>query len=57
MKLRTYVQKNRRFIDQVINEQTPEQFMDDPIDDDERELWVLNDEGLYLAARREGVDI
>lgn len=28
-----------------------------PISDREIRLWVLNDEGLYLWARREGVDV
>ena len=27
-----------------------------PLDDDDLELWILNDEGLYDWARREGVD-
>ena len=27
------------------------------IDDEERELWILNDEGLYNWARSEGVQI
>ena len=28
-----------------------------PLDDDELERWVLNDEGLYLWARRDGVEV
>jgi hypothetical protein len=27
-----------------------------PLDDDELRLWILNDEGLYNWARREGVN-
>lgn len=29
----------------------------DPIDDEEIEQWILNDEGLYNWAREEGVEI
>ena len=27
------------------------------LDDDERERWILNDEGLYNWARSQGVDV
>lgn len=55
MKLRTFVQRNREYIDTVIRKNVPQQWPDDPITDDERELWVLNDEELYKAAGRAGV--
>lgn len=47
--LREFIKLHRAEIDQAT--QSPYK------NDDERRLWVLNDEGLYLWARSEGVKI
>lgn len=55
MTLKNFIKENRSEIDQVIR-----RAIDDPswrINDAERRLWVLNDEGLYSWARSEGVKI
>lgn len=53
MSKRDFIRKNRARIDEVINAKgaTIE------INDKEREMWVLNDEGLYNWARSEGVRV
>jgi hypothetical protein len=51
--LKSFIRANRAEIDTAIRAQVP----DARINDEERRLWVLNDEGLYLWARREGVPI
>jgi len=48
-----FISQNQKKIDEHIRAVVPTA----DIDDAERELWVLNDEGLYLWAKSEGVDI
>jgi len=52
MTLRTWIRLNRPWIDEEVHRQVPTLRLNDA----ERELWVLNDEGLYCAARAAGVD-
>ena len=54
MKLSRFVRCNRLAIDQVIHRAGVSVAH---MDDDEREAWVLNDEGLYNWARSIGVDV
>ena len=54
MTLEDYIAENCEAIDEVIR------FIagpETPIDDEERELWIMNDEGLYNMAQEAGVDI
>jgi hypothetical protein len=51
--LRDFIRENRDELDQAIRRCVPE----DRIDDRERRLWILNDEGLYTWARSAGVRI
>ena len=55
MTLREFIKQNREEIDAGVRRylQRPEQ----PMNDEERRQWVLNDEGLYRWARSEGVRI
>ena len=48
----TFVKRNRKDIDRAIKSQS----YGEKINDEERRLWVLNDEGLYNWALAEGVD-
>lgn len=67
MTLRDFIKKNRANIDATINDVTYRHdgnggrgtvpFPPPKYNDRERRLWVLNDEGLYYQARREGVRI
>lgn len=50
MSLREFIRKNRSEIDAAIKNACPNA----RIDNNERELWVRNDYGLYTWARREG---
>lgn len=50
---RQFINENRSLIDDTIHSNVP----DYEIDDRERLLWVMNDETLYLMARRQGVNI
>ena len=52
--LQDFVERNRPKIDLTIHAICRNQA---PIDDDEREQWVLNDESLYLWALDEGVNL
>lgn len=52
MSMRTFIRANRPEIDKFIRAGGGGLF-----NDVERELWVLNDEGLYLWAQSEGVDV
>lgn len=53
MKLSTWIRQNRELIDRVIHANVDPAF----INDDERRLWVINHEPLYLIAFDAGVDI
>jgi len=53
--LREFIKENRQHIDDVVRARVK-----DPkkmLTDEERRLWVVNDEALYLWARKEGVDL
>lgn len=52
--MRTFVRENRALIDSVAARVCGQHIK---MNDDEREDWVLNDEGLYLKAQNEGVDV
>lgn len=55
MSIREFIRKNRKELDECIRGA-----VGDPkykINDEERRLWVLNDEGLYNWARSEGVPV
>lgn len=54
MSKREFIRQNRAEIDEYIRKACPNI---GSLNDHERELWVLNDEGLYLWARQEGVRI
>lgn len=51
--LRQWIRDNRHEIDECINRVEGERKRND----EERRLWVLNDEGLYNWARRERVNV
>ena len=53
MRLQTFIQHNREQLDTLILARCP----GIRLNDNERRLWVLNDEGLYLWAKEEGVPI
>ena len=53
MTLKQFLKDNREEIDSAIKRVVPNV----RLNDSERRLWVLNDEGLYRWARREGVRI
>lgn len=53
MTLRNFIRENRNEIDAAILRAVPECRLSDT----ERRLWILNDESLYLWARRSGVRI
>jgi hypothetical protein len=52
--LRAFLRENRAELDAAITRACPNV---GTLNDNERRLWVLNDEGLYLWARSEGVRI
>lgn len=54
MTLQEFIEDNREELDRCIRGACPNI---GPIDDDERELWIANDEGLYNWARSAGVDL
>lgn len=47
--LREFIREHREELDSLIKSSHK--------NDEERRLWILNDEGLYRWARSEGVDI
>lgn len=51
--LREWIKENRTEIDECIKRVCP----NCRLDDNERRLWILNDEGLYNWARSERVNI
>lgn len=53
MTFEAFIRRYRKEIDATIKVAC----YDCQIDDEERRLWVLNDEGLYNWARSKGVDI
>jgi len=53
MTLSEFIAENRGEIDDAVRNVCGPNH---DIDDDEREMWVMNDEGLYNWARAEGVD-
>lgn len=53
--LREWIRRNRAEIDKAILGRVPN--IGDRLNDDERRLWVLNDEGLYLWARGDGARV
>jgi hypothetical protein len=56
MTLRQFIAANRDELDDIIARALKMDHNPRP-DDDERRLWILNDEGLYHWARSEGVKI
>ena len=52
--LREWIRSHRQEIDATIKKVCGSQVR---INDEERRLWVLNDEGLYWWAKGEGVNI
>ena len=58
MTLREFIRQNRRELDECIAHALRLPVDELPYrNDEERRLWVLNDEGLYNWARSEGVRI
>jgi hypothetical protein len=60
MTMTQFIRANRKGIDEIINNRLHGRDVPDPpprYNDEERRLWILNDEDLYNAARREGVKI
>lgn len=53
MTLRQFIQQNKKELDQAIRRVVP----NCKLNDAERRLWILNDEGLYRWVRSEGVKI
>lgn len=53
MTLKQFIKDNKVMIDEHIKTQCPGARLNDA----ERRLWILNDYGLYVYARREGVRI
>ena len=47
-----FIRENEADIDAAIRNVWPEA----QLDDDEREMWIVNDEGLYTWAQDAGVD-
>ena len=51
--MKKFIEENKADIDACIKRKAPGQ----PINNEERRLWILNYEGLYNWARSEGVNI
>lgn len=51
--LREFIRNNREEIDRAIRSVCGNR----QLNDEERRLWILNDEGLYLWAKSEGVRV
>lgn len=54
MNLKEFITENRKEIDEFIRRQTVPKLS---IDDEERRLWILNNEALYHWAKSQGVKI
>jgi hypothetical protein len=54
MTMQQFIRENRTELDECITRACPNIGR---LNDDERRLWILNDEGLYRFARSEGVRI
>ena len=57
MTMKQFIQMYRTEIDQHINAALGKEGRWLKRNDDERHTWVMNDEGLYLWAKQEGVDV
>jgi hypothetical protein len=53
MTLKNFIEENKEELDRCIKRVCPNCQMND----NERRMWILNDEGLYCWARSEGVRI
>lgn len=53
MHISTFIKQNRREIDEIVKIY----YKKDVRNDEERYEWILDDEGLYRWAHREGVNI
>ena len=53
MTMQEFIRDNRAAIDAIIRRNDPNA----DTSDDERELWIANDEGLYMWAKSEGVPV
>ena len=53
MNIREFIRQNRKTLDAYIQETSPSS----PKNDDERELWIRNDEYLYRWAKQSGVKL
>ena len=53
MTLRNFIKENKEEIDQCIKNVVPNA----QLNYEERRMWILNDEGLYMWARSNGVKI
>ncbi len=53
LSLANWIKNHRKELDEHIQDVVPGA----PRNDQEREVWVLNDEGLYLWAKGEGVSL
>ncbi len=55
MRLDKYIQANKEELDSAIKSRVKNSGF--KIDNEERRLWILNDEAMYNAARQAGVKI
>lgn len=53
MTIEEFIEENRGELDSCIRNVVGPNF---DIDDDEREMWIMNDEGLYNWAKSAGVE-
>lgn len=59
MRMREFIKENRVEIDRLVFNHTTHRYGQAQTlkNDTERREWIMNDEGLYLWARSEGVNI
>jgi len=55
MRMSEFIKQNRKELDRLIKKAMHD--MDYRLNDGDRKDWILNDEGLYNWARREGVKV